>query len=122
MSVTRQIYKKFRFVCFNDHKFTNMQWDYEPLPQCPECGSPTATDDFTPGESAAVIGDEIDVTVRHGLCYDDGTPRRFTSMTELRRVAQEKGLTISGETPKPTSQQREKEARYQEELRKRRGF
>src|ERR1051326_8062241 len=50
-------------------------------PFCPH-GRPTGT----------VIGDEIDVTIEHGLCNDDGTPRRFRSRSELRLACAVKGM------------------------------
>jgi|SRR5579859_5629080 len=45
---------------------------------------------YRPGH---VIGDEIDVEIKHALCNADGTPRRFRSRQELNRVAKEKGYT-----------------------------
>ncbi len=45
-----------------------------------------------PGKANAVIGDEIDVEIKNGLCHADGTPRRFRSRSELARAAKEKGL------------------------------
>jgi hypothetical protein len=39
-----------------------------------------------------VIGDECDVTIHHGLCHPDGTPRRFTSKSEMRETAKALGL------------------------------
>lgn len=48
--------------------------------------------DFGPrGSAPAVHGDEMDETIEHGVCWDDGTPRRFTSKAELRAVEQAKG-------------------------------
>lgn len=41
----------------------------------------------------AVIGDEIDVYIKNGLCHADGSPRRFTSREELRRAEKKAGLT-----------------------------
>lgn len=39
----------------------------------------------------------------HGVCNDDGTPRKFYSKAEIRKVARQKGLVRVGETPgKPT--------------------
>lgn len=43
-------------------------------------------------EAHGVVGDEIDIYVKHGLCWDDGTPRRFRSRKEMNRVAAEKGM------------------------------
>lgn len=38
-------------------------------------------------------GDEIDVFIKHGLCHPDGTPRRFRSKSELKRVEAQSGMT-----------------------------
>lgn len=40
-----------------------------------------------------VHGDEIDVTIQHGLCWPDGTPRRFRSREELKRVERNSPFT-----------------------------
>ena len=40
----------------------------------------------------AVVGDEIDVEIKNGLCWPDGTPRRFRSRAELKRVEQASSL------------------------------
>lgn len=40
-----------------------------------------------------IVGDECDVTVRHGLCDSvTGAPRRFTSKAEMAREAKARGL------------------------------
>ena len=44
-------------------------------------------------QANSVIGDEIDVEVRHALCWPNGRPRRFRSREELNRVAKKKGYT-----------------------------
>lgn len=46
------------------------------------------------GKSAGVIGDDIPggIDIRHGLCNDDGSPRRFYSKSEIAREAKAKGL------------------------------
>lgn len=41
----------------------------------------------------SVIGDEIDITVKHALCHEDGTPRRFTSRQEWIRAQKESGMS-----------------------------
>jgi putative FmdB family regulatory protein len=64
---------------------------------CPRCSH----EDFVgimervwlPGQGASVIGDEIDIEIKHGLCNADGTPRRFRSREELRRAERKAGLT-----------------------------
>lgn len=114
----KMIYKKWTFRCLNGHKFTNMQWDYEPIPSCPECGQLGEGDIHIVNQAPGVISDEIDVEVKHGLCHPDGTPKRYTSMTELRRDASEKGWVISGETPNLTQKQRDEVYLEKERLRK----
>lgn len=44
--------------------------------------------------ATTIIPDEIvgGVDIKHGLCYDDGTPRRFYSKSEIRAAAAAKGL------------------------------
>lgn len=39
-----------------------------------------------------VIGDFCDVTVEHGICNPDGTPRRYLSKSEMRQTAKAMGL------------------------------
>ena len=47
-----------------------------------------------PGKANAVIGDEIDVTVRHGLCDEaTGEPVRWRSREALAKEAARRGLT-----------------------------
>ena len=43
---------------------------------------------------AAVIGDDIPggMDVKHGICNDDGSPRRFYSKSEMRQAAEARGL------------------------------
>lgn len=61
-------------------------------PSCPECQTTTERL-WSYGSSASVVGDECDVTIKHGLCHADGTPRRFTSKAEIAREATKRGLT-----------------------------
>ena len=46
-----------------------------------------------------VVGDEIDVWVKHGLCWDDGSPRHFRSRKEMNEVAASKGMVNMVRTP-----------------------
>ena len=41
----------------------------------------------------SVVGDECDVTVTNGICNLDGTPRRYTSKSEMATEAAKRGLT-----------------------------
>lgn len=40
----------------------------------------------------SVIGDECDVWIKHGICNEDGTPRRYRSKAEMRLEAKRRGL------------------------------
>ncbi len=46
-----------------------------------------------PGAMGRCQSDECDVTMRHGLCNPDGSPKRFTSKAEMAREAKKQGLT-----------------------------
>ncbi len=41
-----------------------------------------------------VIGDELvgGVWVRHGICNEDGTPKRYDTKSSIAKAAKEKGL------------------------------
>lgn len=45
-----------------------------------------------PGKASGVIGDECDVSVRHGICWPNGEPRRYTSKAEMAREAKRLGM------------------------------
>ena len=92
MSVERHVYKVRTFACPScGDKIRLLRWDYDPVPQCPSCSSPMTSETFSAGQAPAVHGDEMDEVIEHGVCHDDGTPRRFTSKAELRRVEVAKG-------------------------------
>lgn len=55
-----------------------------------KCGQPTQRV-WLPSSAPAVLGDEIDIEIKHGLCHADGTPRRFRSREELKRAEQASG-------------------------------
>ena len=61
-----------------------------PLVVCVKCS--VATERVWLSHPPAVAGDECDITIRHGLVNEDGSPRHFTSKAEIARVAKEKGL------------------------------
>jgi hypothetical protein len=73
-----------------------LAWDYDAPPEC--CGLPMQPE-RGPNPVSAVHGDEIDFVAKHGVCNDDGSPRRYRSKTELRKAEREKGWTRLGETP-----------------------
>lgn len=58
----------------------------------PDCCGTAMERVFLPTQRNNVIGDEIDVEIRNGLCMPDGSPRRFRSRTELRKAEQKAGM------------------------------
>ena len=51
------------------------------------------------GRAAGVIGDDIPggVLIKHGICNEDGSARRYYSKTEIRQAAAAKGLSWGGD-------------------------
>lgn len=85
-----------------------LRWTHEPWNEdgrlvCIVCGG-RLEEVFEDGpvQSHGIMRDGIPggLEIRHGLCNADGTPRRYDSMTDIRREAARRGMTISGETPK----------------------
>lgn len=62
-------------------------------PNCLSCAGGVSRRVWLPGQKAnSVIGDGCDVSVRHGLCNADGSPRRYTSKSEMAAEAKKRGL------------------------------
>jgi hypothetical protein len=96
------IYKQRLYVCACGNTLAILRWDIDPPPVCGTCNkSMDEQGSVALGRAPGVIGDTIPggLMIRHGLCHDDGTPRRYDSMTEIRREAARRGYTIHGETP-----------------------
>lgn len=67
-----------------------------------------------PVAATAVAGDDIPggYEVKHGICWPDGTPRKFYSKSAIRKAAYEAGYIVGDDTPKPNPrivEQRERE-------------
>ena len=96
---------------------------------CDRCNTPIEIGDwpFCPhGRGAGMINaDDIPggVLIKHGLCWPNGTPRRFDSYSEIRKAAFEAGLTHGGDTPKVNHKATDAaaEAKYRQELARKRG-
>lgn len=98
MSVERSTFKVWSFECLKcGAKRKVLQWDYEAAPEC--CEQQMAHE-LGPGHAHAVIGDEIDWTIRHGPVAADGRPVRYRSRSEWKRACEAKGWTPMGDTPK----------------------
>lgn len=68
-------------------------WDADPRGSCDNCGTALVdVEGIRYGAAPGVIGDECDVLVRHGLCNEDGSARRYTSKSEMKREAWKRGL------------------------------
>lgn len=90
------------YVCPDGHEYREASWASEPTPVCPTCRQ-TGEINYrhsNHGRSPAMIGDEIDIWVKNGICNDDGSPKRYRSKSEIRAAAAARGLVIYGETPK----------------------
>lgn len=74
------------------NRATYLFWSHEDAPNCRDCGGSLEPFYGQGKTSATVIGDEIDVLVPHGVCHDDGTPRRFRSRSELNAAVKAAGL------------------------------
>ncbi len=80
---------------------------------CTDCGSahtdclePISTPDYAcpcgglmkrawvGGKGPKAHGDEIDIYVTNAICHADGTPRRFRSKSELKRVEQQAKVSL----------------------------
>jgi hypothetical protein len=68
---------------------------FNPIP-C-ECGGflrrTIATGKFHRSTAVSPDGIPGGVQIKHGLCWPDGTPRRFDSHSEMKRAAQDLGVT-----------------------------
>ena len=78
--------------------------------RCDRCDKVLEVGDFPfcphPHQANSVIGDDIPggIAIRHGLCNEDGTPRKYYSKSEMRREAERRGLVnYVTHTPDPKS-------------------
>ena len=79
-------------------------WDFELPVSCKEdsCGGFMFQENLKFDKAPGVVGDElIGYEAKHAVCHPDGTPRRFSSKTELKQALNEAGYNIHGDTPKP---------------------
>lgn len=94
----RSQFKVRHYACRTcDDRRSEWRWEYD-VERC--CDTDMIETHSATGSSAAVHGDEIDEVHHHGICNDDGSPRRFRSKTDKRQALESRGLCISGETPK----------------------
>lgn len=84
----------FDLVCTNGHELLDIYLKVGERPPCPTCGTPTETL-WRPGSQPSVIADDIPggYLVKHGICNEDGSPRRYYSKSEMAAEAKRRGLT-----------------------------
>jgi hypothetical protein len=70
-----------------------LRWLHEPVTPCP-CGAPRTVAEDLRAKAHAVLGDEIDRVIEHGLCHADGTPRRFRSRQALHEAERAAGWRV----------------------------
>lgn len=98
MAVERHVFKIRHFACRKCGEYREqLAWDYDTF-EC--CGQQMVETYRTATKAPSVLGDEIDLVVRHGPVNDDGSPKRYRSRQELRRACEAKGWTPLGDTPK----------------------
>jgi len=86
-------FKEYRFWCDSCKETTkHLCWDTDPVPPCATCGGPLEGFAAQNNKAPGVIGDEIDIMVPHGVCHEDGTPKRFRSKSALKQELAAKGL------------------------------
>jgi hypothetical protein len=90
--MARYTFKEHRLWCDKcKNHATYLFWTHEPTPECRVCAGPL--EGAKSSERAnGVIGDEIDVWIPNGVCHPDGSPRHFTSRSELRRAEKAAGV------------------------------
>jgi hypothetical protein len=88
MAIERRIYKLRRFTCAGcGATVERLQWGHDPAPDCTDCSTQMTPEWYLAQKSTSVIGDEIDITLEHGL-----PGRRFRSRQEMNRALKEAGL------------------------------
>jgi hypothetical protein len=88
-------------VCKNNHEQLDVLLPLGERPPCPTCGEQTET---LWKKFGNVVPDEIPggVWINHGICNEDGTPRKYYSKSEMAREAKARGLAnIVMHTPVP---------------------
>jgi hypothetical protein len=83
-------------LCIDSNCNTELLDCLEPIEapdvKCPKCGR--NTERAWIGKTATVVADEIPggIWIRHGLCNEDGSPRKYYSKSEIAREAEKRGL------------------------------
>lgn len=78
-------------VCEAGHEQHDVWLRVGERPPCPTCGGATST---LWAASASVAGDDIPggMWISHGICNEDGTPKKYYTKSDMARAAKAKGL------------------------------
>lgn len=78
-------------TCKNNHEQIDVYLRVGERPPCPECGESTETLWRNPNN---IIADDIPggIWIYHGVCNEDGTPRKYYSKSEILKEAKRRGL------------------------------
>jgi hypothetical protein len=85
-------------TCKNNHEQIDVLLKLGERPPCPICGEATST---LWRASSNVITDDIPggLEIRHGICNEDGTPRKYYSKSEIVKEAKRKGYSVGTDVP-----------------------
>lgn len=102
-NVPRQTYREWKIDCIDCGINGKWAWSDKLDMACPLCKKPAELYYDYVNQAPGVIGDSIPggMVINHGIVGPDGRPRRVDSRTDLKRYANEAGVTIKGDTPKP---------------------
>lgn len=104
-------------TCEACHASTNRLIIHHDQLVCPRC---RMQGEGPSGLAPYVIGDDIPggIDIHHGLCWPDGTPRRFYSKSGIREAAFEEGYFQGDDTPRTNARIQEARAEQREALRR----
>lgn len=98
MSMT---YKEWPLACECGWHGTAWFWNYDQPPDCPDCQEETHVSYEKRNRAPGLICDDFPggIEIRHGICNDDGSPKKYYSKTDIKRACNEKGLKWADDTP-----------------------
>lgn len=102
-------------TCKNNHNQIDILLKLGERPPCPTCGEATETL-WLPSSSPNVIGDDIPggILIKHGICHEDGSPKKYYSKSDMAKAAKAKGLTnYVVHTPPPGTDKSNKTSKWQ---------
>ena len=101
MTMTAMFWPSICSVC--DFEGRVYGWSNAMPLSCPECGEVTRLVADDRNESHGIITDNFPggLMVRHAICHEDGSPKRYDSKTDMKKALNKAGYSIHGDTPRP---------------------